>query len=483
MSATKDKSTSFYIHNIIMFAVAIVFYFIPPFVDTITPYGMRVVGVFLAVLWGWTFLGFMWPSLFGMGALALAGYPGSFTAVFQAGFSNQMFITIFVMFMLVQYLMDAGLVDYVAGWFMTRKIAEGRPWVLLTLILVGTGFLTMINLGFAAMFIMWAIMYSIFNVLGYKKGDLLVTFMIYGAARCVGLASAILPFMPLPVMFNAWIVNAGGTFQAVPWMIWSLLFYLVFAVMYIAVGKFVLKLNVQPFIDKKDVVQEVYQMKAMTKQQKIAAISMVIFLAVALIPSFMPVSPLQAKLAGFGAVGGVIVVVVITSLLRIDGKPITNWSHNIKYGMNWDLLIMFALTTPLGNALEGADAGIIPTIIAYLMPILNSISPVMFIVVVLGFFVIFTQIAHNVVLIIALSPTLLNLAVALGINPSLLAAGICVIAQAAFMTPAASSPSAAVFGNTEWVDSKQAYIVGTIIVVLAIISAAICYPLGSMFLF
>ena len=483
MSAMKDKSTSFYIHNIIMFAAAIVFYFIPPFVDTITPYGMRVIGVFLAVLWGWTFLGFMWPSLFGMGALAIAGYPGSFTAVFQAGFSNQMFITIFVMFMLVQYLMDAGLVDYVAGWFMTRKIAEGRPWVLLTMILLGTGFLTMMNLGFAAMFIMWAIMYSIFNVLGYKKGDMLVTFMIYGAALCVGLAGSVLPFMPLPVMFSGWIANAGGTYQAVPWMIWSLVFFLLFAVMYIAVGKYVLKLNVQPFIDNKKVVQEVYQMKAMTVEQKIASICMVVFLAVALLPSFMPASAFQAKLASFGAVGAAIVVVVITSLIRVNGKPITNWTYNIKQGMNWDLLIMFALTTPLGNALEGADAGIIPTLIGYLLPILSNMSDAMFIIIVLGFFVIFTQIAHNVVLIIALSPTLLSLAVALGINPTLLAAGICVIAQAAFMTPAASSPSAAVFGNTDWVDSKQAYIVGTVIVVLAIISAAVCYPLGAMFLF
>lgn len=82
-----------------------------------------------------------------------------------------------------------------------------------------------------------------------------------------------------------------------------------------------------------------------------------------------------------------------------------------------------------------------------------------------------------------MAPTILNLAVALGVNETLLAAGICIVAQAAFMTPAASSPSAAVFGNTDWVDTKHAYVIGTIIVVLAAISVAICYPLGAMFMF
>jgi len=483
MSAPKSKSTTFWIHNVIMFVLTIVFYFIPPFGGDITPYGMKIIGVFLGVLYGWTFLGFMWPSLFGMAALALAGYPGSFTAVFQAGFSNQIFIQLFVLFMLVAYLEKAGFVDYVAGWFMTRKFAIGRPYVLLTLILCGTGLLTMLGLGFAAMFIMWAIMYSIFDVLEYKKGDMLVTFMIYGSALCVGLAGSVLPFLPLPVMFNTWIIAAGGTFQAGPWIIWSFLFFVVFAVMYILVGKYVLRLNVQPFIDKKDLIAEVYQQRPMTLNQKIAMVSMIIFLIIALVPSFLPVSDFQAMLVSFGAVGALLVVVMITSLIRIDGKPITDWTDNIRTGMNWDLMIMFALTTPLGNALEGADAGILSTIISNLMPVLSSMSEAMFIVLVLAFFLIFTQVAHNVVLIIALSPTLLSLAIAMGINPTLLAAGICVIAQAAFMTPGASSPSAAVFGNTQWVDTKHAYIVGTIIVVLAAISAAIVYPLGAMFMF
>ena len=482
MSAVKNKSTMFWIHNVIMIAVTFGVGLIPPIGGDITPFGMRVLGVFLGILYGWTFLGFMWPSCFGLMALPLIGYK-NFTTVLAEGFTNQIFLQLFVLFMFVEYLMRSGLVDYIAGWFMTRKFAEGRPFVLLALLLCGTACLTMLGMAFAAMFVMWAILYNIFNVLGYKKGDMLVTYMIYGSALCVGLAGSVLPFLPLPVMFKSWVEGVGAVFQVGPWIIWSFLFFAVFAVFYILVGKYILKLNVQPFIDKKDVVAEVYQKKPMTIYQKIATVCMVIFLAITIIPSFMPVSAVQAKLATFGAIGATLVVVMITSLIQIDGKPITNWTENIQYGMNWDLLIMFALTTPLGNALEGADAGILSTIIGMLMPILNEMSTAMFIVIVLAIFLFLTQVAHNVVLIIAMAPTLLKLAVAVGVNPTLLAAGICVIAQAAFMTPAASSPSAAVFGNTLWVDTKQAYIVGVIIVVLAALSAAIVYPLGAMFMF
>ena len=44
---------------------------LPPFGGDITPLGMDVLGVFLGVLYGWTFLGFFWTSCFGLLALGI----------------------------------------------------------------------------------------------------------------------------------------------------------------------------------------------------------------------------------------------------------------------------------------------------------------------------------------------------------------------------------------------------------------------------
>ena len=82
--------------------------------------------------------------------------------------------------------------------------------------------------------------------------------------------------------------------------------------------------------------------------------------------------------------------------------------------------------------------------------------------------------------IIALAPTILSIAAPLGVNVGLLAAAICIVGQTAFLTPGASSPAAAVHGNTAWVDVKQAYILGIVAIVLSSLCVLALYPLGLL---
>mgnify|MGYP000962818424 CR=1 FL=1 len=48
------------IHCIIMVALTFGIGFIPPIGGDITVMGMKILGVFIGVLYGWTFLGFFW---------------------------------------------------------------------------------------------------------------------------------------------------------------------------------------------------------------------------------------------------------------------------------------------------------------------------------------------------------------------------------------------------------------------------------------
>ena len=48
-------------------------------------------------------------------------------------------------------------------------------------------------------------------------------------------------------------------------------------------------------------------------------------------------------------------------------------------------------------------------------------------------------------------------------------------------TPAASAQAALVFANTEWVETKQAYIAGYIFAVISmVVIVCLVYPLGAM---
>ena len=104
------------------------FGFLEPF-WTLQPVGMKVLGIFLGMLFGWTFIGFIWPSILGVIALGLSGY-SSVPGVISAGMGN-ITVTVFVLFLFIMagYVDKVGLTTWIANWFISRKVAINRPWV------------------------------------------------------------------------------------------------------------------------------------------------------------------------------------------------------------------------------------------------------------------------------------------------------------------------------------------------------------------
>ena len=60
----------YYAHSLIYLVIMFGFWFVPPF-GGITELGVKVLGIFFGVLYGWIFIGFIWPSLFAMLALGM----------------------------------------------------------------------------------------------------------------------------------------------------------------------------------------------------------------------------------------------------------------------------------------------------------------------------------------------------------------------------------------------------------------------------
>ncbi len=475
------KKSSYLIHCIIMFALTFGIGILPPFTPDITPFGMQVIGVFVGVLYGWTFLGFFWTSCFALLALSFTGY-GSILNIMAEGISSTICLQVIALFIIVPYLTESGFVELVLGFFLSLKVTIGRPYVLIFMLLLSCGILTMLGLGFGGVFFAWAAMYKFFDLLGYKKGDMLVSYMIYGAGLCAGLATLVFPFAKYPIMIQGILTNSiGFDLPDIPWLVYNAAFILLFFVLYIAVGKFIFRLDVQRFRDRGEEVYSTYQGKAITKHQKLALVMMVMFIVINLLPSFLPKGALNSFLSQFGLVGGVFLIVIITSVIKIDGKPVTNWSKNATNGINWDLVMMFIATTPIANALETSEAGIMTAVFGFATPILHEMSGFVFMLVVWAAFLIITQFAHNVVVIMAFSPTVFALANTMpDVNIALLAAGIMITANAAFLTPGASSPAAAVHGNSEWVEPKHAYIIGVMIILAAVIAMTVTMPIGLL---
>ena len=81
------------------------------------------------------------------------------------------------------------------------------------------------------------------------------------------------------------------------------------------------------------------------------------------------------------------------------------------------------------------------------------------------------------------TPVLTKMGLTFGVYPLLVIMLIYYAAFTAFCTPAASSNAALIFGNTEWIHSRQAYFLGFCILVVAIIVlVGIGIPLGQIML-
>lgn len=94
-------------HIGVMFLIMLGTGFLPP-AGNITPMGMKVLGVFLGLIYAWMFVGMLWPSFAGLVALGLSGYC-SVTQAFNIGFGNSTFLQIFFFFIIAAYAEHSGL--------------------------------------------------------------------------------------------------------------------------------------------------------------------------------------------------------------------------------------------------------------------------------------------------------------------------------------------------------------------------------------
>ena len=99
MSTTTKKQSLYPLHLVIGFGILALFWLLPP-IDPITPLGMRCVGAFLCMVYLWSTVETMWPSLVGLFVLAISGYggDGGFNGVWMNAIgADTVLLTLFAM--------------------------------------------------------------------------------------------------------------------------------------------------------------------------------------------------------------------------------------------------------------------------------------------------------------------------------------------------------------------------------------------------
>ena len=452
----KKRNTSYYVHSAIVFILMFGFAYLPPFAG-LSRLGMQALGIFLGVLYGWTFVDMMWPSLLCVLAVVLTGH-GSVASVFQEGFgANVTTMTIFIL-ALAAYFEKSGLTMYLANWFLSRKCNIGHPWVFTFVILLCSFVISLFTNNLVGMIITWNIIYHIADVYGYQKRDRFITYLICGACMSGAFACIAVPFQMMSVVF----LNA--LYSVMPVVIDPLLFTAIamtFSLLaigaYVGIGKFLIRPDVSRLLDQDDKFANLRERK-MTRDNKVACVVLVGFLLALFLPSVLPPWGWVSILATLGITGTAVVCLIALSIgKRESGEFYIDINLLMRSGINWNVIILLGATGPMINLLEAEEAGVITALLHWVTPVVSQVSPyvcIAFIVVILG---IATQFAHNIVLGMVFIPAFAPLVDSLGVSPVVLTIALCFALQNAYATPAASTQAAICFGNTEWVAPGEAY--------------------------
>lgn len=449
---------------------------------SLEPLGMKVLGIFLGMLWGWTTIGFVWPSMLGLLALGLSGYQ-SVSAAIGAGFgaTNNTVLCIFL-FVFAAYMDRIGLSRIIANWFISRKITVGRPYVFSFMVFLAAYVLGATVSLFTGILLLWSIFYSACETLGYGKGEKYPTIMLVGIVYSAMLGFAVFPFKATQVMVLGSLatVSGGLTIDFMDFTVLTFAITVFCLAVYMAVMKFILRPDVSNFAGKGDMFAELRHVQ-MTGEQKTAAFFLILFMFAMFAPSILPkeffITVFFNKL---GITGSLMFVMVLMAMLKVRGKISFSFADAARSGMNWDMILLFAATMPVSAAMSSEQTGVIKFIVELLEPLFTRFSGLTFCIAFIIVAGVLTQIAHNLVLAALLTPVLYQFCLQLGGNPLLMTVLFAFAIAVAIATPGGSAPGALIYTN-DWIKITDAYKYGTLAAVISIIASLVVgLPLGSI---
>ncbi|MFR6290722.1 MAG: SLC13 family permease [Peptococcaceae bacterium] len=465
MVNTITKKDLFWLHVLITSFFMFGFGYLPA-PTPITPLGMKMLGVFLGLIYGWSFGTLIWPSIMGMLALVLTDCI-AFKELLALGFANDTVVFLLFIFMFTAAIEQEGVTAYMANWCISRKILLGRPWLLSFALLLGAMLTSAFTNSFASILIFWGIFYNICKQAGYKPYEKYPTVMILGIAMFAALGSCLLPYRTSPlVMMGAYSSLTGVTVDFARFMIFIAPMLLLANVAYIAVCRYILRIDLSAlktididFIQPEDLV--------MTKRQKIVMSFLLLFIVLAVLQSILPETFILGLLLKRLTTTGIVMIMLLVMLwLKVDGEPLVKLPELAKNGIIWDMLLLFIIIFPLSSLMMGDDTGIKAFMVGALQPIFNGVSPLIFMVAALLLPSILTNFANNIVVGMIFLQIICSLADPLGVNATPMVLTLMVCCNLAFYTPAASAFSAMVFGNTNWIKGKDIYTMGGMLLVL-----------------
>lgn len=483
---TKKKVNSLYIHSLIVLLLMFGFGYLPP-IGSITPLGMKAIGIFLGSIWGWCFVSLGWPSVMGLIAIGLSGYM-DMNSTLATAFGASSTIQVFVILIFVAYMTRSGLSEYIARMILGSKICLGRPWMLVFVILFCSWVVSSATNAIPGTLLVWGFVYGALEECGFTKKDKFTTVILFLILTTSLVGALTMPYNVTPLIFiNGLTQSTGYTINYLSFFVGRCICGLGFVFVMMLVVKFVIRPDLSKLVNKTDVFIEARKDLKMNMEQKIAAFCCLLFLATIFIPANLPKEwPVVAFFNNLGLIGCGIIIIIAATIIHIyhakeNGyKSIMDTNLLIK-DLSWDIIFVLALTVPLTNFLADDKCGVFEIFMGFFGPLAHSVGPVPFVIISVLFCGVVTQLTHNQVLAAVIIPIVCPVAMELGINPVAMMLCLMLPIQVAVCTPSASTVAAMGFGNDKWVDVRLAFKIGFICFLTTAVYSVISLPIFLIF--
>lgn len=332
----------------------------------------------------------------------------------------------------------------------------------------------LLGAGMAMIFLFWALIIKIAQECNVDKKDPIITFSILMIVLCSMNAGSIFPFHAGYLIYAGFL---GTPIPTVPSLLYGTLAFLLTPLAFFFVAKVIFRLDASKFV-LSDVMVAELESKRSTKGERITLYVLLAYIALLLLPEFIPNAPGMAMLKTIGVCGMSAIGLLVLNFIRVEGKPLINLTQTFVRQTQWPLILLLAVTFPLADAMKNPDSGIMATISTTLTPLVSGYGLIPFMILSIILVGCLTQITHNIVLGAMFIPVLCPLCEQLGGNAFVLWYMLYVTLNCAFVTPAASMQSAMVHGH-EAVTKKYAYIFGIMVLVLNWIILTLLIPVGA----
>lgn len=458
-----------YLHWVIGVAIMCLGYVIPAS-EPLTPMGVRVLMVFVGMIYLWCTVNPIGSSLLALFMVSVVGY-APFTEVIAVAISNQTWTLVFFSCILLMAAIESGMPKYISHSIFkaTQGIVTGRPMMLIFVIMCVAFIISMLTAIVPTILMLWAICYAIIDDLKLEKTDRYSMLLVMSSFMGAMLGSAALPFKGATIIIISAFEQASGMKMPYgPYIVINLVCSIVIMIAFCVLVKYLFRIDLHKVknIDGRMMAKE--ELPPMNAGVKANLFATFAFITLTMASSFLPVgTAAHTFLNNLGIEGISIVMIVFLFIIQGRGKNVIKL-NKVMEKMPWPAVFMVMAAVYMAGAMKNKDVtGIIPWLKTVLNPILGGHSEFIFAAMIFALAMILTCFFHNGALGNMMMPILFAVSDASGYHSVAIAAIVAIAINVAFLAPSASNYAPLLHGNKDYISMKDIWTYGLFFELLA----------------